>query len=119
MVLYRKNLVGGLRKMYVCIDLFAEVKAGEVVIVRSDERGGIGAFLIGGEQVGKLSAVQPEGCLGYWTIASVLYDNRVICEAAVRSGNHMILHTESRLLAAARPSYHRVVVEGYGMAVVR
>lgn len=26
--------------MYVCIDLFAEVKAGEVVIVRSDERGG-------------------------------------------------------------------------------
>ena len=81
--------------------------------------GAIGAFLIGGEQVGKLSAVQPEGCLGYWTIASVLYDNRVICEAAVRSGNNMILHTESRLLAAARPSYHRVVVEGYGMAVAR
>lgn len=105
--------------MYVCIDLFREVKTGEVVIVRSDDRGGIGAFLIGGEQIGKLSATQPDGCLGYWTIASVLYDNRVICDAAIRSGNHMILHTESRLLASARPSYRRVVVEGYGMAVAR
>lgn len=105
--------------MYICIDLFREVKAGEVVVVRSDERGGIGAFLIGGEQIGKLSNVQPEGCLGYWAIASVLYDNRVICDAAVRSGNSMILHTESRLLASARPSYKRVLVEGYGMAVAR
>ncbi len=105
--------------MYVCVELVKEVKVGEVVIVKSDGRGGIGAFVLGGEQVGRVCSDQPDGCVRYWSIAGVLFDNRVVCDAAVRSGRHMLLHTESRLLAASRPIFRRVEVEGYGMAVAR
>lgn len=104
--------------MYLFIDLEREVKAGEVVVIRSDDMGGIGAFLIGGERVGTLSGRQPEGCLSYWSIASALYNNRVLCDVAVRSGASAILHTESRLFASLR-EFRRVEVEGYGVACVK
>ena len=81
-------------------------------------QGGIGAFLIGGERVGTLSGRQPEGCLSYWSIASALYNNRVLCDVAVRSGASAILHTESRLFASLR-EFRRVEVEGYGVACVK
>lgn len=104
--------------MYLFIDLEREVKAGEVVVIRSDNMGGIGAFLIDGSRVGSLSGTQPEGCLNYWTIASAIYNNRVLCDVAVRCGASAILHTESRLFASLR-SVSRVEVEGYGIACVK
>ena len=85
--------------MYILIDAYRDVKPGDVVVIKSDRAGGIGAFLIGGEKIGELSGSQPEGCLDFWTVASNLYDNRVLCDVAVKCGSTVILHTESRLFA--------------------
>ena len=104
--------------MYLFIDLEREIKAGEIVIIRSDGMGGVGAFLIGGTRIGSLSGNQPEGCLDYWTIVSTIYNNRVLCDVAIRCGTSAILHTESRLFASLR-NVSRVEVEGYGIACVK
>lgn len=104
--------------MYILIDTYRDIKPGDVVVIKSDRAGGIGAFLIGGEKIGELSGSQPEGCLDFWTVASNLYDNRVLCDVAVKCGSTAILHTESRLFASLR-TLHRVEIEGYGMAVAK
>ena len=41
--------------MYILIDAYRDVKPGDVVVIKSDRAGGIGAFLIGGEKIGELS----------------------------------------------------------------
>lgn len=100
--------------MYVFIDCNKRVKPGEPVVIRSDDRGGIGAFLIGGERIGELCGDQPEGCLDYWTIARGLYDNRVLCDVAICCGRTVILHTESRLFASL-VRLQREEIAGYGI----
>lgn len=105
-------------KMYIVIDTIKNVKIGEPVVIRSDNRGGIGAFLIGGERIGELSGRQPEGCLDYWTIARSLYDNRVLCEVAIKCGDSAILSTQSRLFASLR-TVKRLELEGYGMMIAK
>ena len=115
---YQEKKVKEHEIMYLFIDLEREVKAGEVVVIRSDNMGGIGAFLIGGTRVGSLSGNQPEGCLDYWTIACAIYNNRVLCDVAIRCGTSAILHNESRLFAGLK-NFRRVEVEGYGIACVK
>lgn len=104
--------------MYILVEADRDVRLGEVIVIKSDNAGGIGAFLIGGEKIGELSGSQPEGCLNYWTVAGALYDNRVLCEVAIKCGGTLILHTESRLFASLR-TIKRVEIEGYGMAVCK
>ncbi len=105
--------------MYLSIEINKQVNLGEVIVIKSDNNGGIGAFLVSGEKVGKLASTQPEGCVNYWTVAGNIFANRVLCKVAIKTGNTAILQTESALLKNAIPVYGRVVVEGYGMLVAR
>ena len=86
--------------MYIGIEVNEKAKVGDVVIIKSDNRGGIGAFLMTGEKVGEPVGRQPEGCVDYWAMASTLYNNRVLCRLAIKCGNTAILQTDSRLLAS-------------------
>ena len=86
--------------MYIGIEIKGNAKPGEVVIIKSDNEGGIGAFLMTGEKIGEPVGRQPEGCVDYWAMASTLYNNRVLCRLAVRCGDTAILQTDSRLLAS-------------------
>ena len=105
--------------MYLSIEINKQINVGEVIVVKSDNNGGIGAFLVSGEKVGKLASIQPEGCVSYWTVAGNIFANRILCKVAIKSGNSAILHTESALLKNALPSLGRMVVEGYAMLVAR
>lgn len=86
--------------MYIGIEVNEKAKVGDVVIIKSDNQGGIGAFLMTGEKVGEPVGRQPEGCVDYWAMASTLYNNRVLCRLAIKCGNTAILQTDSRLLAS-------------------
>lgn len=104
--------------MYIGIEIHGNAKPGDVVIIKADGTGGIGAFLMTGEKLGEPVGRQPEGCVDYWTMASVLYDNRVLCRLAIRCGDTAILQTDSKLLAGAESrrgfETHRTVpVYGY------
>lgn len=103
--------------MFVCIDLKKQVKVGEVIVIKADNRGNIGAFLVSGEQVGYLSDEQPEGCISYWTVMRNIFNNRILCQVAIKCGEAAILNTESDVLRYAKRNYKRVETEGYGMIV--
>ena len=105
--------------MYICIDLIEEVKVNDIVVIKVDGQGGIGAYAIGGKKVGTLAKECPEGCLSYWKVASNIFNNRIICKVAIKCGDAVILHTDSRALADCRPVYERVEIENYGMLVTR
>lgn len=103
--------------MYIGIELNKSANVGDVVIIKADGTGGIGAFLMTGERIGEPVGRQPEGCVDYWTMASALFDNRVLCRLAIKCGNTAILQTDSKLLAkveAARAAQPRKTVPAYG-----
>lgn len=102
--------------MYILIDTYKQVNVGEPVVIRSDNNGGIGAFLISGEKIGYLAGAQPEGCVDYYTIAGSLYDNRVLGQVAIKCGKTVFLQTDSKLLRRSVVP-QRVEVAGYGMMV--
>ena len=87
--------------MFICAELLQDVKVGEVVVVRYDEYNkGLGAYLVSGEKVGIVASHQAEGCLDFWTLATKIENNRVLCRAVIKGGRLLILSTESRLFAA-------------------
>ncbi len=104
--------------MFIFIEATKDVKVGEVMVIKSDNAGGIGAYLIGGEKVGALSGDQPEGCVDFWTIARNLYNNRILGKVAIKCGGAVILHTDSKLLAS-EPVYNRIEKEGYGILMCK
>lgn len=104
--------------MYICIETGVNVKPREVVVIKSDNAGGIGAYLIDGSKVGYLMAEQPDGCVSYWKVAGALFDNRVLCDVAISCDGMAILHTESRLLSEERV-YERVTKEGYSFVMCK
>lgn len=84
--------------MFVCADIFKDVKIGEVLIVKYDEySGSVGVFLVGGEKVGEISSRQAEGCIDFWTVASRIGNNRVLCKAVIKGGRLLIMSTDSRV----------------------
>ena len=105
--------------MYICIDLIEEVNVNDIVVIKVDGKGGIGAYAIGGKQVGTLAKESPEGCLSYWNIASNIFNNRILCKVAIKCGDAVILSTESRALSDCRPVYERIEVANYGVLVAR
>ena len=105
--------------MNILLDAIQEVSIDEPLVIRSDNLGGIGVYAISGELVGYLAGSQPEGCIDYFTIASSLFSNRVLCKVAIKCGRNVFLSTESKLLRIATmpKTLHRVEIEGYGMMV--
>ena len=103
--------------MYICIDLIKNINLNDIVVIKVDCNGGIGVFDIGGKRVGNISSERPEGCLSYWNIASNIYNNRILAKVAIKCGDAVILHTDSKVLSDCRPSYERVEIENYGVLV--
>lgn len=104
--------------MFIFIEANKDVKAGEVIVVKSDNAGGIGAYLIGGEKAGVLSGDQPDGCVDYWTVARNIYNNRILGKAVIVCGGAVIMQTDSKLLAP-KPVCSRVELEGYGFLMCK
>ncbi len=93
--------------MFICAEMIKDVPVGEVIIVKNDEKlGGLGAYLITGEKVADVTSAQAEGCLDFWTMASRIENNRVLCKAAIKGGRLLILSTDSRLFAPCAASGH-------------
>ena len=91
--------------MFICAELIGDVNVGELVVVKYDDYSKtLGAHLITGEKVGEITSNQAEGCLDFWTIASRIENNRVICHVVIKGGRLLILSTESRLFNA--PAHH-------------
>ncbi|MBO5223923.1 MAG: hypothetical protein J6C23_05365 [Clostridia bacterium] len=93
--------------MFICAELLQDVKVGELIVVKYDEYSKtLGAHLITGEKVGEISSQQAEGCLDFWTIASRIEDNRIICHVVIKGGRLLILSTESKILSGeySRPA---------------
>lgn len=87
--------------MFICAELLQDVKVGELIVVKYDNYGkSVGAYLITGEKVGEITSQQAEGCLDYWTIATRLDNNRVLCRVAIKGGRLLILSTDSKLLSS-------------------
>lgn len=101
--------------MYFCITTEKNVKAGEVMVLKCNCRGEMICCLIDGTFVGYLCDRQPDGCLGFWEIASAIGSERVLCNVAVKAGKVLIMHTDSKILSNRK--FSRVEVEGYGMMV--
>ena len=104
--------------MFIFIEANKDVNVGEVIVIKSDNAGGIGAYLIGGERIGVLSGDQPDGCVDYWTVARNLYDNRILGKVAIKCGGAVILYTDSRLLEQ-KQAFCRVEKEGYGILMCK
>ena len=86
--------------MFICAELLQDVKVGEIVIVKYDDYAKcLGAYLITGEKVGEISSHQAEGCLDFWTLATRIENNRVLCRAVIKGGRLLILSTDSKLLS--------------------
>ena len=102
--------------MYLLIDLFKNIPAGEPVVIRSDRLGGIGAFCMNGEKVGELSGVQPEGCAEYHKVIGYLCDNRIFGKIAIKNGNSAFLYANGVCLDQPLRQA-RITREGYGMLV--
>jgi hypothetical protein len=87
--------------MFICAELLQDVKVGEVIVVKYDNYAkALGAFLITGEKIGEIPSCQAEGCLDFWTLATRIEDNRVLCRAVIKGGRLLILSTDSKLLSA-------------------
>lgn len=86
--------------MFICAELLQDVKIGEVIVVKYDANtNGLGAFLITGEKVGQITSHQADGCIDFWTIATRIENNKILCHAIIKGGRLLILATDSRLLA--------------------
>ena len=86
--------------MFICAELLQDVKVGEVIVVKYDDYSKcLGAHLITGEKVGEITSNQADGCIDFWTIASRIENNRVLCRAVIKGGRLLILSTDSRLFA--------------------
>ena len=84
--------------MFICAELIKDVKIGEIIVVKNDVFGsGIGGYLISGEKVATVSSRQADGCVDFWTIASNIENNRVLCHAAIKGGRLLILSTDSKV----------------------
>lgn len=104
--------------MFIFIEANKHVNVGEVLVVKSDNNGGIGAYLIGGEKIGRLSGDQPAGCVDFKTVVTSLYDNRVLGRAAIVGGDAVIMQTDSKLFAPAQ-TLKRVEKEGYAYSFIK
>lgn len=105
--------------MYLLIDTIQKenVKAGDPVVVKFDSAFGlVGAFGIGGESYGYLSAEQPDGCVDPWHVYARIGNNRIIARAAVVLPHGILLHSESSVLCAPVMTT-RVEKAGYGLCV--
>ena len=84
--------------MFICADIVCDVKIGEVLVVKYDDYAkSVGVYLIGGQKVGEVSSRQAEGCIDFWTVASRIGNNRVLCKAVIKGGRLLIMSTESRV----------------------
>lgn len=101
--------------MYIMITTLEEVKAGDTVVLRYDDKfNQIGAFEIGGGVLGYAAYNQPEGCLNVWTLSKRLGNRRILCTVAVALGGSVILYSDSPALKG-EDMYRRIERGGYGM----
>ena len=103
--------------MFICAEMIRDVKIGEMVIVKNDTYGkGLSAFLITGEKVADITSNQADGCLDFWTMATRIENNRVLCTAVIKGGRLLILSTQSRVFdqksAVAVPQSCRLATVG-------
>ncbi len=97
--------------MFICAELLQDVKIGEVIVVRYDEYSrSLGAYLITGKKVGEITSHQAEGCLDFWTLATRIDNNRILCKAIIKGGRLLILSTESKILASEYESVSHAYV---------
>ncbi len=86
--------------MFICAELLQDVKVGEMVVVKYDNYGKtLGAYLITGEKIGEIATKQADGCLDFWTIATRIENNRILCHAVIKGGRLLILSTDSKILS--------------------
>ncbi|MBE5732670.1 MAG: hypothetical protein E7353_06490 [Clostridiales bacterium] len=87
--------------MFICAELLQDVKVGEIIVVKYDNYARtLGAYLITGEKIGEISSHQAEGCLDFWTLATRIDNNRILCKAVIKGGRLLILSTDSKLLSS-------------------
>ncbi|HIW05395.1 MAG TPA: hypothetical protein H9690_05165 [Firmicutes bacterium] len=101
--------------MFFCVMTDRNIKAGEVTVLKYNNRGELACYLIDGTFVGYVSAKQPDGCLSFWEIASSAGGRKILCNVAIRAGRVLIMKSDSK--AFERRKVRRVEVEGYGMMV--
>ena len=84
--------------MFICVDMEKDVNVGEFVILRNDVfTEGLCAYSMRGERIGVVCSNQAEGCLDFWTMATRINDDRVLCKAVIKGGRLLILSTESKI----------------------
>ena len=87
--------------MFICAELLQDVKVGEIIVVKYDNYARkLGAYLITGEKIGEISSHQAEGCLDFWTLATRIDNNRILCKAIIKGGRLLILSTDSKILSS-------------------
>ncbi|MDD7158134.1 MAG: hypothetical protein PUH99_03950 [Firmicutes bacterium] len=101
--------------MYFCVMSEKNIQAGETLVLGINSRGDLVCCLIDGTFVGFVSAKQPDGCLGFWEIASSVGRNRVLCKVAIKAGKVLIMQSDSKVFACR--GLKRVEEQGYGMLI--
>ena len=101
--------------MFFCIMAIRNIKIGEVAVLKRNPRGELACYLIDGTYIGYVCGKQPDGCIGFWDMASAVGDKRILCTVAIKANNLLIMNTQSK--AFVRQDMRRVEVEGYGMMI--
>lgn len=98
--------------MYIAVSTMNKVKCGEPLVMKADRLfDEVGVYTVGGEFIGYVGKIQPEGCLQCDTVRSLIGDNRVFCKSAVDFDGTLIVSTDSPVFNTRR--YIREEVAGY------
>lgn len=100
--------------MFICLSTMSKIEIGEVIILKLDSNfNQIGGYDIGGNFIGYVKNLQPEGCLEYKLMMEKIFDNRILTSVAVNIFGNLILETQSAIFKS-NANYIRVEQEGYG-----
>ena len=101
--------------MYIAISTVKKIPCSEPLILEYDKTfDEVSAKMIGGEFVGYVMRVSPDGCVPFEKIACASYGSRIIATSAVSFNGMLIASTDSPLLQQQR-YYVREEIEGYGV----
>ncbi len=103
--------------MYFCIAALINVNVGETAILKRGTDGELGCYLLDGTYIGYVCGKQPEGCLDFWEMASLLGSKKIICDVAIKANRVFIMKTESRVFVKTA-DVSRSEIESYGISMI-